>query len=381
MMRIGIDARPAVWYRGTGIGNYTHQLVSHLQRLDRVNEYRLIWPEDCPQPDLPDGWATVPMPRDRGADRPLIEAWLERERMDIYHVPQNGMRAPSRLGGARLVVSIHDLIPFVLPEYVRYSFAHRFLREVPAAAGRAARVITVSRSSAEDLATILRVDRSRIRVIHPAPEEVFRPLQAADRAQAAAMLAGRYGVMRPYLLYVGGITPRKNLLDLVYAFGKVCRQLVPQMTLVIAGARGQHAEQVAGLAGLLGLKTYVHLPGEVPLEDLPALYSLASFCVYPSLYEGFGLPPLEAMACGTPVLCSDAGSLPEVVGRAAMLVPSGDVTSLGEGISRLAGDVRLRECLADRGRRHVARFSWATAAAGILDVYREVSAQEVGSQE
>lgn len=376
MTRIGIDARPAVWYRGTGIGNYTHQLIQHLQQLDRSGRYRLLWPDDCPLPDLPERWSATPMPKDRDAERGKIGVWLEEQQIEVYHVPQNGMRIPADLGAAKLIVSIHDLIPFLLPECVRYSFARRFLREVPAAAERAARIITVSHRSARDLVSILGVSDAKIRVVYPAPEAVFRPVPAGLRAQAAARLAARYQVFRPYVLYVGGISPRKNLLDLVYAFSKTCRQLVPQMTLVIAGAHGEHAGQVTGLVDLLGLKTYVHFPGAVTLADLPALYSLAEFAVYPSLYEGFGLPPLEAMACDTPVLCSDAGSLPEVVDRAALMVRSGDVTALSEAMCRLAEDHGLRECLVSRGRRHVARFSWNRTAAAILDVYREVAAQE-----
>ncbi len=376
MIRIGIDARPSVWYRGTGIGNYTHQLIQHLQRLDRVNAYSILWPDDCPLPELPPRWRATPMPRQRRAERQLIGPWLREQDLDVYHLPQNGLRAPGDLGRTKLVVTIHDLIPFLLPEYVRHSFARRFLREVPAAAKRAARVVTVSRRSACDLTRILGVDEGKIRVVYPAPEEVFRPVPAAARRRVAAELAVRYGVHEPYALYVGGITPRKNLFDLVYAFGKICRQLVPQMTLVISGPLGQHGSQVAGLSELLGLKSYVRLPGEAPLSDLPALYSLATFAVYPSMYEGFGLPPLEAMACGTPVLCSDAGSLPEVVGRAGLIVRSGDVTALSEGMLRLAGDPWLRDRLVTRGERHVARFSWAATAAGILDAYREAAAQE-----
>ncbi len=117
-------------------------------------------------------------------------------------------------------------------------------------------------------------------------------------------------------------------------------------------------------------------PGEVPLEDLPALYSAAQFAVYPSLYEGFGLPPVEAMACGTPVICTDAGSLPEVVGRGALVVPAGDVTALAGAMRRMSGDPRLRMRLRRRGTEQAARYSWRTAAVEILRIYTELAAQE-----
>jgi glycosyltransferase involved in cell wall biosynthesis len=291
----------------------------------------------------------------------------------VYHVPQNGLHAPVDCGPTRLVVTIHDLIPWVVPEFVRYSYIHRFLREAPAAVESASAVIAVSGQTARDLTRILGVESSKIRVVHPAPEDVFRPVPL-DLARPLA--AGKYGLDGPYAIYVGGLNPRKNIRDLIYAFDKVCRMLAPQTRLLIVGDSGAHAGALRSFVELLRLGDYVLTPGEVPLEDLPALYSAALFAVYPSLYEGFGLPPVEAMACGTPVICSDAGSLPEVVGRGALVVPAGDVTALAGAIHRMAGDPRLRMRLCRRGAEQAARYSWRAAAAEILRIYTELAAQE-----
>jgi len=370
---VGIDARPAVWHRGTGIGNYTHQLVEHLKALESPNLYRLAWPAGEPLPDLPAGWNASPVPRDRRAEGPALARWLRDEGVQVYHVPQNGIHSPPDLGQARLVVTIHDLIPWVLPECVSASYMRRFLREVPTAAARASAVITVSERTKSDLVRILGVEKQKIHLVYPGPEEVFRPVPPPV---AEVVARGKYGLSGPYAIYVGGLNFRKNVQDLLYAFSKVCRGLIPQLRLLVAGDPQSRHLDVTGFARLTGLVDYLVAPGDVPLEDLPALYSAATMAVYPSLFEGFGLPPLEAMACGTPVICSDAGALPEVVGRAALRVPAGDVSALARAIQDLAADGALRDRLRRRGLKRVARFSWRRAVLEIVGVYEAVAAQE-----
>lgn len=373
---MAIDARPLVWYRGTGIGSYTRDLLAYLPAAAAggAERYLVLWPEDAPAPRLAPGWAAVPMPRRRERERLMLSQWLARESVDVYHAPQNGMRAPGDLGRTKLVITVHDLIPLVLPETVRHGYCRRFLREVPDAVERASAVITVSCHTASDISRLLGARPDRLRVVPAAPDPALRPVAAGSARQ---LIRTKYGVDEPYILYVGGLNPRKNVADLIYAYSKVCRGLWPELVLVIAGESLRHGPPLRELVHALGIERYVHWPGHVADADLAALYSAAEFLVYPSLYEGFGLPPIEAMACGTPVLCSDAASLPEVVGRAAVTVPSGDVTALAAAIGKLAGDPDLRGRLGRRGIRRARRFSWPDAAAAIRQVYLEVATEEV----
>ncbi len=362
-----------VWYRGTGVGNYTQQLIANLQALPGDEQYRILWADNEEPPPLPERWRAFPMPRQHQADLPLIERWLRDEAIDIYHVPQNGMRVPDDLGATRLVVTVHDLIPFVMPETVNASFRRRFQREVTAALEAAWRVIAVSRHTARDLTSVLSVPPERIRVVHPAHQDFFRPVSPAT---AYGILQARYGVEPPFLVYVGGLNPRKGLFDLLYAYSKVCRGLDSGQQLVIAGESVRHLPAIQAMGQAIGIVPYLRLAGHIEQADLPALYSAADFAVYPSLYEGFGLPPLEAMACGTAVITTETSSIPEVTGSAAIRVGPGDVTGLAGAIKMLAGDEGLRRRLAAAGLRRARRFSWAKAAGQIRSIYLEDTSQE-----
>jgi glycosyltransferase involved in cell wall biosynthesis len=362
-----------VWYRGTGIGAYTRDLLANLQLVSGDEQYLILWPDDGPVPRLPSGWRPVPVPRRRERERETLAAWLARESVDVYHVPQNGLRAPGTLPPGRLVITLHDLIPFLVPETVRHSYSRRFLREVPQAVLRAAAIIAVSQHTANDARRLLGARREQLRVVPAAPDPGLAPVPRDEARQA---VAARHGLRHPYILYVGGLNPRKSVPDLIYAYSRVCRALWPQLDLVIAGDSSRHAGPLRAMAEALGIGPYVGWPGHIADPDLPALYSAAEFLVYPSLYEGFGLPPLEAMACGLPVVCSDAASLPEATGGAAVVFPAGDVTALAHAIAGVAADPALRRRLSEQGRQRAARFTWLDAARQIRQVYLETAAQE-----
>lgn len=370
---IAIDARPAAWYRGTGIGAYTRDMLAALQPLREQERYLVLWPDDAPLPRLAPGWRAVPLPRRRRRERESLAAWLERESVDVYHVPQNGLRAPATLPPGRLVITLHDLIPFLIPETVRASYSRRFLREVPQAVSRSARIIAVSEHTARDAVRLLGACPDRLRVIPAAPDPRLRPV---PRSMARGRMAERYGLTHPYLLYLGGFNPRKGVPDLLYAFSQVCRRLSPQLDLVLAGENSRHVQRLAAMAAAIGLEGYLRWPGHIADPDLASAYSGAEFLVYPSRYEGFGLPAVEAMACGLPVICSDAASLPEVTAGAAVLFPAGDVTALAEAIVRLASDPELRRCLSEGGEARAAALAWPGAARRIRKVYLETAAQE-----
>jgi glycosyltransferase involved in cell wall biosynthesis len=264
-------------------------------------------------------------------------------------------------------VTIHDAIAFRYPEGYPWlnNLLHR--RYVPATLGRVDAVITDSEYSRRDLQHVLRFPADGIRVVPLGVADRFRPgtPEVKDRVIA------RYQLAAPFILSVGVQQERKNLGRLVEAFADL-RSRLQTHKLVIAGHSIWRSRDVAEQVARLGLQDAVTLLGHVPDDDLPALYSAADAFVFPSLYEGFGLPVLEAMACGTPVVCSDSSSLPEVAGQAACLVDPMNVRAISDGMYRSLNDPDLRARLRVAGVERARTFSWDRTAGLTLDVYRSV---------
>jgi glycosyltransferase involved in cell wall biosynthesis len=272
---------------------------------------------------------------------------------------------------ARSVFTLHDTAYLHYPEY--YLPRNRiFLRiMVPRFLRRAERVIVVSEHTRGDAIRFYDLDPERIDVI---PEGVDTRFTQDVDPRTMPAVRKKYGLPERFILHVGTIQPRKNLTTLVEAFGAV-RRRHPDVGLVIAGAKGWLFEEFFDHLRRSGLEAYVTLTGQVPDQDLPGLYRAAEIFAYPSVYEGFGLPPLEAMACGVPVACSNAASLPEVVGDAGLLLPPRDVGAWVSALDRLLGDPQLRADLSAKGLARARRFSWDTAAERTLEVYRSVMAE------
>jgi glycosyltransferase involved in cell wall biosynthesis len=282
-----------------------------------------------------------------------------RDGLDVLHVQYVG---PPRHRGAR-VVTLHDLTFLRFPESFPASQRWRLRWLTPANARRAAVVIAGSEHAKRDIHATYGIPPERIAVIHHAPDPRFRPVR--DDA-----VLRRLGIRAPYVLSVGRLNPRKNLPALLRAFERMRPRLREPVQLVIAGQPDFRADRFDALVGASPWRADVIRTGYVSDEDLPALYSGAALFVFPSLAEGFGLPPLEAMACGTPVICSHASSLPEVVGDAALLVAPDSVEEMAAALLRVLGEPHLRATLARRSLERAARFTWQAAAQQTLDVYR-----------
>jgi glycosyltransferase involved in cell wall biosynthesis len=288
-------------------------------------------------------------------------------RTDVYHGP--AVFLPHVKLGYRTVVTIHDLVSFLFPETVprKYSLYMRLMTRL--AARSADRIIAVSEATKADLVRTLRVPVTKIAVIHEAVGPEFaRPLPSG----AVGAVAERYGLRSPYCLFVGNLEPRKNLPRLIEAFAEVRRRLArsprpPQLVLV--GTRAWLHSGILRAVESRGLGADVVFTDYVPLADLPALYAGATCFVFPSLYEGFGLPVLEAMAAGAPVVAARAGSIPEVAGDAALLVDAQRSGELATALETLLTDAPLRERLIERGRARAARFDWETVARQTLAIY------------
>jgi len=268
------------------------------------------------------------------------------------------------------VVTVHDL------GYLYYPGAHRFLDglylnlSTRYNARAASRVIAISQATKDDLVQQCGIEPDKITVVYFGYDETMQPVE--DEATIEKVKA-RYGIRGDYVLHVGTLQPRKNLGRLLEAYAMVRKQAKrgEPPCLVMAGRKGWLCDQIFQHIVRLGLESEVILPGYVPRDDLPALLSGARLFVFPSLYEGFGLPVLEAMACGTPVLCSNVSSLPEVAGDAALLVDPLDVKSMAEAMNRLLQDEGLRSQLVERGYRQVRQFSWERCARETLAVLED----------
>lgn len=371
-MKIAIEARPVKWSFGTGIGNYTHSLISKLNEIDQDNEYTFLCPDDQPDSYLPfsKNYSFYSLPKDDYREEMEIPLWLSQEKADIFHLPQNGFRIPARCS-CKLVVTVHDLIPYFLPEMVRPSFLKRFTSEMPTIIERSDGIITVSNTSKQDIINVFKADPEKIVVIPSAPTSSYRPL---PNDETKSWLRQKYGLKKPYILYVGGLNPRKNVAELIYAYSKIRRDLPNCQPLVILGPEGKHRSKLQFLSETLDITTTeILFPGFIDTAELPYFYNGADLFVYPSLYEGFGLPPIEAMACGTPVITSNVSSLPEVVGDAALTVNPYDTLALAEAIIKVLSDETLQTDLRAKGLQHSRKYDWSDIATQVLKVYREVA--------
>ncbi|MDZ7272132.1 MAG: glycosyltransferase family 4 protein [candidate division KSB1 bacterium] len=376
-MRIGIDTL-AAHYKKTGIGTYISSLANALPRVDGTNEYRLLVSHEN-APIFEDG-----LPRMTKVFGPKIVDYTPvrvvwehiclpgvaaREGVNLLHCPT--FIVPLLWRGPT-VVTIHDLTWFTHPQQHVLVKRVYYQRLIPVAVQKAARVIAITESTRRDLLRILPVSEEKVVVVPYGVDSIFQTVEDDERIAA---LRRRYGVPERYLLFVGMLEPRKNLVRVVQAFGRLksSDRAMPHK-LVLAGNKGWGYEEARREVERLGLEQEVIFTGPVPHDELPPLFSGADLFVYPSLYEGFGLPVVEAMACGTPVITSNVSSLPEVAGDAALLVDPLDVEDLAEAMRRVLTDGDLRQQMRARGLEQASNFTWEETARRTLEVYEQAYA-------
>jgi len=286
--------------------------------------------------------------------------------LDVFHASDVVQLAPA---GVAQVATVFDLSPLHWPEYHLGRNVELFKRKMVHLSKHADRIIAISQATADDLAAHFPATAGRVDVIPCGVDAAFRPV--TDRA-ALADVRRKYGIPAPdYLLFAGTLEPRKNLVRLVEAYAAVrAAEGAATPPLVVAGSRGWHEQPIFAAVERWQMQDHIHFTGPVAEEDLPALYSGADCFIYPSLFEGFGLPVLEAMACGAPVITSNTSSLPEVAGDAALLVPPQDVDALAGTLRRLLHDRNLRAELSRQGQIQAARFSWEKTARETCAVYQ-----------
>ncbi len=365
-MLIGIDASRSVAQRRTGTENYSLNLIRHLLALESDHRYRLYFnhPPSYNLQSATCNLRTMPFPR---LWTHLRLSWeMARCPPDLLFVPAHVLPI---VHPRRSVVTVHDL------GYLYYPEAHRLLDRLYLDlstrynARAATHLIADSLATKRDLVERYGVEPDKITVVYPGYDDAtFQPVRDEE---AIAAVNAKYDIAGDYVLFVGTLQPRKNLVRLIEAFSNI-QYPISSLQLVTVGKKGWLYQEIFRRVEELGLEKRVIFTGYVAEDDLPTLLSGARLSVFPSLYEGFGLPVLEAMACGTPVVCSDASSLPEVAGDAALLVDPLDVGDLAAALERVLRDEALRAELVRRGFEQVRKFSWERCARETLGVLESV---------
>jgi glycosyltransferase involved in cell wall biosynthesis len=382
-MLIGLDAIPLIEAK-TGVGHYTFELARALAEAAPASEFELTYPSRCEPFEL------------RAEDESMLPTNLRATRVKVGKIgrqwwsvglPLHLRRGPVGLfhgtnydvplwGGRPTVLTVHDLTAFVRPETMLARRARRMRRRLPLMIRRATLVITPTESVRREACELLGVPAGKVVAVPEAPRVIFRPLAAPE----SRALLGQLGIGGDFILAVGTVEPRKNLARLVRAFELLTRDAAtpPGLRLVLAGQTGWLHEDFLAQISASRLRERVHFTGYVTDAELRALYSSCRAFAYPSLYEGFGLPPLEAMACGAAVVAARIPTLVETLGEdAAALVDPEDVEGLAAALADLLGDENARSSLSAAGRERAAQFTWERAARLTLDVYAQAAGREI----
>lgn len=364
-MRIGIDAR-MVFYSQAGISRYISSLIKALWEL-KPEECFVILQSRKDTTDLarpPFKRVNLWTPAHNRFEQWLLPAELWPLRLDLLHSPD--FIPPLRFRGPS-VITVHDLAFLIYPEILTRESA-RYYGQIDAAVERANRIIAVSESTKKDLMTLLGVPEAKITVVYEAAESVYRPI---PREEAERKVKELFGLELPFVLFVSTLEPRKNVPTLLRAFRIVKDRYHNGLKLVLVGKKGWLCSQIFDLVDALKLRDDVVFLGFVPGDKLVYLYNTASLLAHPAIYEGFGLPILEAMACGLPVVASNIASIPEVAGDAALLVDPMDEEALADAIRRVLRDSELARTMRARGLERAKSFSWRKTAQETLAVYRD----------
>ncbi|MFN8497228.1 MAG: glycosyltransferase family 1 protein [Anaerolineae bacterium] len=379
-MRIGIDVR-MMYYSGAGIGQYIRRLVTSLARIiseDDVVLFQSRHEKRLPLDNARFTWRPLMTPAHHRFEQMSLPVELMLSGLDVLHSPDF---IPPMRKSFRSVVTVHDLAFLRFPHFLTRESA-KYYGQIDDALKSSDHVIAVSEATKQDLVQLLGVNPNRISVIHEAADPTFR---VVPDSPALADVRARYSLPGPFILFVSTIEPRKNLPTLLRAFNQLLDlQVAPgsagrgadpcqPLTLAIVGKKGWLYEDVFTTAAELGLSNRARFLDRVPLEDLLLLYNSAAAFVQPSLYEGFGLPPLEAMSAGAPVIVSDAASLPEVVGDAGLKVPPMDVEAWVEAMRLVLTDPDRRAEMVRLGQEQATHFSLDRMARETLAVYHKTA--------
>lgn len=370
-MKIGIDGRAAKWYRGTGIGTYTHELIRSLSNADYNNDYLVFMPQCDSLNNLQNNFKIEPVESASSNsfwDDIKMPNILNNSDMELYHVPQNGVGLSSNVK-CKKVITLHDIIPLRMPETVSDRYLRIFNDELPQILDNCDGIITVSEFSKNDISKEFNFPLDNIYVTALAAEDIYKPL---SKRECKELITQKYGIEENFILYVGGFSPRKNILGLIEAYSKLPNNLKEKYKLVVIGRKGPSYDKYKARTETLNISDKVIFTDFVPLCDMPLFYNATEVLVYPSFYEGFGLPPVEAMACGTPVIASNVTSLPEVCYKSALLIDPNNIDSLAYDIERVLSNSLLRLTMVKKSLTRSGDFSWHKTALNTISAYKNI---------
>jgi glycosyltransferase involved in cell wall biosynthesis len=367
-MKIAFDARGINWYRGTGIGTYTENLLKSILTLDKINEYTIYW-SGADYKSYEKSNTNVKMASKR-YHRFFQEHYfpvdIKNNNIDIYHISQNGIGLSENIDCLK-VVTIHDLIPYIMPETVGKGYLTKFLRDMPRIIEMSDAIITVSNCSKADILKFFPTNPDKIFVTPLAANTIYKPMQ---KTHCKNYINKKYGINSNFILYIGGFSSRKNVNLLIKAFERIKPELDENINLLICGARKDEIESLQKTSQNSKVASSIIFTDYIEDCDMPIFYNACEVFVYPSLYEGFGLPPLEAMKCGAPVITSNIPSIREVTNNGAILIDPLDIDDLCSNMYSLMTDNSKREHLSKEGLIASNKFSWLKTAEETLNVYK-----------
>jgi len=369
MMKIGIDIRELQKGKATGIGRYLLDFLKFIAENKHEWEFVLFGNQNTEiKLDAPNIKKIIIPEHFRPFwDQLQLPFYLNEEKVDVFLTPY--FKAPLFIS-CKLLLIINDLMPIAFAGYHRLKTLHKriyFASLAKHAAVRANKIITISQYSKQDILRLFNVPVNRVEVVYLGVDKRYHP-----HKPDAQVISSKYGINRSFILYFGNFKPHKNVKTLIEAYSGLCKETKSQYQLVLGGKKDKYCLELERLIGQLELEQNVIFTGSIPEEDLPLIYSAASLFVFPSFYEGFGLPPLEAMACGVPVIASKATSLPEVVGDAGILVNPDDANAIKTAITNILGDSALRNSLITKGLEKASQFETCKTAEKILKVLEEI---------
>ncbi|MFH0819778.1 MAG: glycosyltransferase family 1 protein [bacterium] len=384
-MNIGIDARTLLENYYSGVNFYTFNLLKNLFELDRENQYRLF-SNSFKNKDGLKIFKNYPKVKNRHFNRPnkflnFSFTFLNFPKInrllggiDLFFLPNINFLAIDRK--VPLITTIYDLSFERYPEfYSRKSNLWHKIINPPKLLKQSQKIITISECSKKDLIELYKIPAEKIEIIYPAVTEEFQPLSKND--EKLFRVKQKYNLPENFILYLGNLEPRKNIEGLIQSFEEFCKnyqdKLGSDLFLIIAGQAAWKYQTIFKLAEKSVKREKIKFLGYVEESDKPALYNLAKIFVYLSFYEGFGLPPLEAMACGTPVVTSANSSLPEVVGDGGLLVNPYKLNELSDAFYQLLADESLAKILRERGLAQAKKFSWPKSAGKLLAIFNSFS--------
>ena len=378
MSHIGLNAHLLARggdYRNAGVSRYIHNLLVHLPKADADLTYTAFVGErekSYPGWTMEASWLSTDEPLLRVLWEQLGQPWAARRaKLDLLHAP---VYVSPALHSGPTVVTVHDLSFFLHPDLFRRPHRAYLQACTRRSVEKADAVIAVSESTRSDVIEVLGTPATKVTTVHNGVDSDMRPL-SRDEVNAYRR---RHALPSQMMLFLATLEPRKNLPTLLEAYATMRQKHNSRHHLVVAGGRGWYYQEIYATVERLGLREDVTFLGFVPREELALLYNAAELFVYPSLYEGFGFPPLEAMACGTPVVVSNTSSLPEVVGDAGVSVDPYDADALASAILKVLSDASLRDRLRHAGLANAARFSWEKTASATVQVYRRVLEESNG---